>query len=62
MVTQEDVNNMKSINNMVTTISIATHKTTPQIEDKPLSWYLVNTVIDPYTVELLQYKDIMKSK
>ena len=47
---------------MAPEISIATHKMSTKIEDEPLPWYLVNTVIDPETEEVLQYKDPIKSK
>ena len=62
MVTQEDVNPMKELNHMAPTILMATHNMATQIEDEPLPWYLVNTVIDPETEEVLQYKDPIKSK
>ena len=56
MVIQEETNHM------VPTISIETHNMDTTIEDKTFPWYLVNTVIDPYTGEILQYKDLMKEK
>ena len=62
MVTQEDVNPMKELNHMAPTILMATHNMATQIEDEPLPWYLVNTVIDTYTREVLQYKYLMKSE
>ena len=62
MVTQEDVNPMKELNHMAPTILMATHNMATQIEDEPLPWYLVNTVIDTYTGEVLHYKYLMKSE
>ena len=47
---------------MEQTILMVTHNMDIQIEDEPLPWYLVNTVIDQETVEVLKYKDIMESK
>ena len=45
---------------MATTIPMAMHNMAPQIEDETLPWYLFNSVIDPETVEFLQYKYIIK--
>ena len=47
---------------MAPTIPMAMHKTATQIGDEPLPWYLVNTVIDPDTGEVLKYNDLMKEK
>ena len=47
---------------MALTTPIKMHKMATKIEDEPLPWYLVNTIIDPETGEDLQYKDIMKSQ
>ena len=53
MVTQQDVNHMKEVNHMVPTIPMVMHNMATQTEDEPLPWYLVNTVIDPDTEEVL---------
>ena len=34
----------------------------PQIEDEPLPWYLVNTVIDPKKGVILHYKEQKQGK
>ena len=47
---------------MVPKIPIATHNMDTQIEDKTLPWYLINVVIDPYTGDILQYKDLIQLK
>ena len=47
------------MNYMVPTIPIETNNMDTKIDHEPLPWYLANTVIDPYTREILQYKDIM---
>ena len=56
MITQEEINHMEP------TIPIATHNMTTKIEYEPLTWYLVNTVIDTDTRDILQYKDTIQSK
>ena len=47
---------------MAPTITIATHNMATQIEYEPLPWYLVNTVIDTDTGNILQYKYLMQPK
>ena len=47
MVTQEEVNHMQP------TVQIVTRNMATHIEDKPLPYYLVNTVIYTYTGYIL---------
>ena len=54
----EDKNYMKQINNMALTVPKETHNMATKIEDEPLPWYLVNTVIDTDIGDILKYKDI----
>ena len=47
IITQESINHMKP------KIRTATHNTAKNIEYEPLPWYLIDTVIDPVTGEIL---------
>ena len=46
---------------MAPTVTIASHNMATQIEDEPLLWYLVNSVIDPDSGDIFQYKYLIQS-
>ena len=47
---------------MEPTTLIETHNMETKFEDEPLPWYLVNSVIYPYTGVILQYRDRINLK
>ena len=51
-----------NMNHIAPTIPIETHNISTKMEDEPLPWYLVNTVIDTETGDILQYKYKIQSK
>ena len=56
MLTQEE------INYMAPTIPMETHNTATKIEEGPLTWYLINEVIDTDIWDILQYRYLIQSK
>ena len=52
----------KEIKHMAPKIPISTHNMATKSEYEPLPWYLSNTVVDPETGEILQYKDLLQAK